>query len=59
MCYRKVCDAVTNIPSNFYTAGQWTLGLCSVAMASKSSVSKALLMKRQAQFILRLLNDTV
>lgn len=54
-----MCDAVTNIPSNFYTAGQWTLGLCSMAMASKSSVSKALLMKRQAQSILRLLNDAV
>jgi hypothetical protein len=52
MCYRKLCNAVTNKPSNFYTAGQWTLGLCSVAMAGKSSVSKALLMKRQAQFIL-------
>jgi len=54
MCYRKLCNAVTNKPS-----GQWTLGLCSVAMASKSSVSKALLLKRQAPFILRLLNDAV
>jgi hypothetical protein len=56
MCYRKVYDAVTNKPSNFYTAGQWTFGLCSVAMAGKSSVSEALLMKHRAQFILRLFN---
>jgi len=59
MCYKKVCDAVTNKPSNFYTAGQCTLGLCSVARAGKRRVSETLLMKCQAQFILRLLNDAV
>jgi hypothetical protein len=59
MCYRKLCNAVTNKPSNVCTAGQWTLGLCSVAMAGKSNVSKVLLMKCHAQFILRLLNDAV
>jgi len=51
-CYKKVCDAVTNKPSDFYTAGQWTLGLCSLARAGKRSVSEDLLKKRQHSLFL-------